>query len=195
MSTVPQSRLANPAPLGLLGFGLSTVLLNLVNAGAFSLDVMILGMGIAYGGAAQVIAGLMEYRRGNTFGTVVFTSYGLFWLSLVMILILPQLSFLSGFSAPSTDSMGAYFLMWALFSLGMLYGVFRTSRVLQFVFATVTALFFLLSIREFIGNPVWFNTIVGIEGVVCGFSAVYLGVAEVLNEVHNKTVLPIYPLN
>ncbi len=75
-------KLANAAPLGLLGFGLTTVLLNLVNAGFFPLNSMILAMGLVYGGIAQVIVGAMEYKRGNTFGTTAFTSYGLFWISL-----------------------------------------------------------------------------------------------------------------
>ncbi len=200
MNTVSTVKFANPAPLGLLGFGLTTVLLNLVNAGVFGLDAMILSMGFAYGGLAQIIAGLLEYRRGNTFGTVVFTSYGLFWWSLIMLLFLPRLSFLSPMVAePSPVALGAYFLMWAIFTVGMLLGVLKTSRALQFVFVTVTILFFLLAIREFTNNPtiygtVTLNTIVGAEGVVCGFSAVYLAIAEVLNEVYKKAVLPTYPL-
>src|SRR5512146_2270641 len=88
-------KLANPAPLGLLGFGLTTVLLNLHNAGFFPLDTMILAMGIAYGGLAQVIVGIMEFKKGNTFGTVAFTSYGLFWWSLVALLVLPKVTFFS----------------------------------------------------------------------------------------------------
>ena len=88
------SKLANPAPLGLLGFGLTTVLLNLHNAGLFELDTMILAMGLAYGGLAQVIVGVMEFKRGNTFGTVAFTSYGLFWWSLVALLCLAENQFL-----------------------------------------------------------------------------------------------------
>jgi hypothetical protein len=89
-------KLANPAPLGLLGFGMTTVLLNLHNAGFFPLDTMILAMGLAYGGLAQVIAGVMEFKNGNTFGTVAFTSYGLFWWSLVLLLVLPKTSIFTG---------------------------------------------------------------------------------------------------
>ena len=84
------TKLANPAPLGLLGFGITTVLLNLVNAGVIPLDTVVLAMGIAYGGIAQIIVGAMEFKKGNTFGTVAFLSYGLFWWSLVMILLLPK---------------------------------------------------------------------------------------------------------
>ena len=83
---------ANPAPLGLLGFGMTTVLLNMHNAGFFGLNSMILAMGICYGGTAQVIAGIMEWKKGNTFATTAFISYGFFWLSLVALLVLPKLN-------------------------------------------------------------------------------------------------------
>jgi succinate-acetate transporter protein len=192
------TKLANPAPLGLLGFGITTVLLNLVNAGAFPLDTMILAMGIAYGGLAQVIAGIMEYRKGNTFGTVAFTSYGLFWWSLVMLLVLPKISFFSGLVAPSASSMAAYFLMWGIFTFAMFFGTLKANRALQFVFMSLAILFFMLTIRELTNNPVLFgnvtfNTITGIEGIISGLSAVYLAIAEVLNEAHHKTILPICP--
>ncbi len=184
------SKLANPAPLGLLGFGLTTVLLNMHNAGLFQLDAMILAMGLAYGGLAQVIVGIMEFKKGNTFGTVAFSSYGLFWWSLVGLILLPKISFLTGINAPSTLAMAAYFLMWGLFTFVMFFGTLKTNRALQFVFMSLAILFFLLTARELLGNPQWFNTIVGIEGIICGFSAIYLGLAEVLNEAHQKTVLP-----
>jgi uncharacterized protein len=191
MSDNLATKLANPAPLGLLGFGLTTVLLNLVNAGVLtSLDTVILAMGIAYGGIAQIIVGIMEFRKGNTFGTVAFTSYGLFWWSLVLLLILPGFT---GFAGPSPASLAAYFFMWGIFTFAMFFGTLKANRALQFVFASLAVLFFMLTIRELIGNPVWFNTITGIEGVICGGSAIYLGIAEVLNETHHKTVLPICP--
>src|SRR5437867_11648654 len=80
----------NPAPLGLLAFGMTTVLLNLHNAGFFELNSMILAMGLCYGGLAQVIAGIMEWKKGNTFATTAFISYGFFWLSVVAVLLLPE---------------------------------------------------------------------------------------------------------
>jgi hypothetical protein len=189
-------KLANPAPLGLLGFGLTTVLLNLVNAGVFPLDTVVLAMGIAYGGIAQIIVGIMEFKKGNTFGTVAFLSYGLFWWSLVMLLLLPKLT---GFAGPSASSLAAYFIMWGIFTFGMFFGTLKANRALQFVFGSLFILFFMLAIRELTNNPVLsgsitFNTFVGIEGVICGASAVYLGLAEVLNEAHNKAVLPILPV-
>jgi succinate-acetate transporter protein len=189
-------KLANPAPLGLLGFGLTTVLLNLHNAGLFPLDTMILAMGLAYGGLAQVIVGAMEFKRGNTFGTVAFTSYGLFWWSLVALLVLPSFSFV-GISGPTEMAMAAYFFMWGLFTFMMFFGTLKTNRALQFVFASLAILFFLLTARELTGNPILFgtftfNNLTGIEGVICGASAVYLAFAEILNEAHKKTVLPIH---
>jgi uncharacterized protein len=190
-------KLANPAPLGLLGFGLTTVLLNLHNAGLFPLDTMILAMGLAYGGLAQIIVGAMEFKRGNTFGTVAFTSYGLFWWSLVALLVLPSFGF-TGISAPAETAMASYFFMWGLFTFAMFFGTLKTNRALQLVFATLTILFFMLMIRDLTGNPTLFGTftfgtLAGSEGVICGASAIYLGFAEVLNEMHKKTVLPIGP--
>jgi succinate-acetate transporter protein len=193
-------KLANPAPLGLLGFGITTVLLNLVNAGVFPLDTMILAMGLAYGGLAQIIVGIMEYRKGNTFGTVAFSSYGFFWWSLVILLVLPKVTFLTGLNAPTETAMAAYFLMWGIFTFAMFFGTLKANRALQFVFMSLAILFFMLTIRELTGNPVLFgtvtfNTITGIEGVICGLSAIYLAIAEVLNEAHHKTVLPICPVS
>ncbi len=190
-------KLANPAPLGLLGFGLTTVLLNLHNAGFFPLDTMILAMGLAYGGLAQIIVGAMEFRKGNTFGTVAFTSYGLFWWSLVIIFVLPRLSFfnvagVSAINAPTPQALAAYFFMWGLFTFCMLLGTFKTNRSLQFVFASLAILFFLLTLRELTGNAT-IATLTGYEGIVCGLSAVYLGVAEVINETYGKTIFPTFP--
>lgn len=189
-------KLANAAPLGLLGFGLTTVLLNLVNIVLFPLDSMILAMGLVYGGIAQVIVGIMEYRRGNTFGTTTFTSYGLFWLSLVILIVLPNTAVFTGIKTPTGTAMGAYFIMWGIFSFAMFFGTLKANRALQFVFISVTVLFFLLAARDLTGNAALLGNfkideLAGYEGIICGSSAIYLGIAEVLNEVYNKTVMPI----
>jgi hypothetical protein len=194
---------ANPAPLGLLGFGMTTVLAQFVhNVRLGSVDGMILGMALAYGGLAQVIAGIMEYKKGNTFGTVAFTSYGLFWWSYAFLNMLPNNAFFGYFyQLPSSESLAAYFFMWGLFTLLMFFGTLKTNRALQFVFMSLAILFFLLATKSAIiayspsTDVALFTRIIGIEGVFCGLSAVYLAMAEVLNEAHGKTVLPICPVS
>jgi succinate-acetate transporter protein len=181
----------NPAPLGLLGFGMTTVLLNLHNAGFFELNSMILAMGLCYGGAAQIIAGIMEWRKGNTFATTAFISYGLFWLSLVTLIIFAKL----GWGASSNDTaMAAYLAMWGLFTAVMFVGTLRLNRALQIVFATLTILFFLLAIGDFTAASPGFKHVTGYEGILCGFTAIYAGLAQVLNELFGKTVLPLGPV-
>ena len=186
-------KLANPAPLGLLGFGMTTVLLNLHNAGLYPLGSMILAMGLAYGGLAQVIAGVMEYKKGNSFSTLAFSSYGLFWWSLVILLLLPNFTLLSpAVTAPDNIAMAAYFFMWGMFTLLMFFGTLKTNRALQFVFSSLTVLFFMLTIVRLTGNADLL-LITGIEGVICGASAIYTGITEVLNEVYGRTILPLCP--
>ena len=181
----------NPAPLGLLGFGMTTVLLNLHNAGFYELNSMILAMGICYGGAAQIIAGIMEWKKGNTFAATAFISYGLFWLSLVTLIILAKL----GWGSPSNyTAMAAYLAMWGLFTAFMFLGTLRLNRALQVVFGTLTVLFFMLAIGDFTGASEGFKHATGYEGILCGFSAIYAGLAQVLNELFGKTVLPLGPV-
>src|SRR5437867_5856295 len=182
----------NPAPLGLLGFGMTTVLLNLHNAGFYELNAMILAMGICYGGIAQVIAGMMEWRKGNTFATTAFISYGLFWLSLVALIVLTKL----GWGAASNDTaMAAYLAMWGLFTAVMFIATLRLNVALQVVFGSLTILFFLLAIGDFTRPGTGFKHFTGYEGIFCGFSAIYAGLAQVLNELYGKTVLPLGPVN
>jgi succinate-acetate transporter protein len=178
---------ANPAPLGLIAFGLTTVLLNFHNAGFYGLNSMILAMGLAYGGTAQVIVSAMEYKNGNTFATVAFGSYGLFWYSLVILLILPKLNLAA---ASDAASLAAYFLMWGIFTLVMFVGTLKISRGLQVVFLSLAILFFLLTAGELTGNPT-ITIIAGYEGIFTGASAIYVGLAEVLNEVYERKVLPV----
>ncbi len=188
-------KLANPAPLGLLGFGMTTVLLNIHNAGFYPFGSMILAMGLVYGGLAQVIAGVMEFKKGNTFGTLAFTSYGLFWWSLVILTLLPNFTLLSpAATAPDNTAMAAYFFMWGMFTLLMFFGTLKTNRALQFVFGSLVVLFFLLTTVRLTGSPELL-LITGIEGIICGASAIYTGIAEVLNEVYGRTVLPLCPVN
>lgn len=178
---------ANPAPLGLMGFGMTTVLLNIHNAGFFELDAMILAMGIFYGGLAQVIAGIIEFKKDNTFGATAFTSYGFFWLALVGLNVLPLMGY--GEAAGSL-SMASFLFMWGIFTLYMFIGTLRISKALQVVFGTLTILFFLLAIGNFTGSSLVL-TIAGYEGIICGFTAIYAAMAQVLNELYGKEILPI----
>lgn len=178
---------ANPAPLGLLAFGTTTVLLNLHNAGFFEINSMIFAMGIFYGGAAQIVAGIVEAKKGNTFGLTAFTSYGFFWLSLVGLFVMPKLGWVD---PPSVTGMASYLVVWGIFTALLFVGTLKMSRALQFVFLTLTLLFFLLALGDVTGNPT-IKTITGIEGIICGGSAIYAGAGILLNEVYGR---PIFPL-
>jgi len=180
------TKLANPAPLGLMGFGMTTVLLNIHNTGLYPLGAMILAMGIFYGGIAQVIAGIMEFKNGNTFGTTAFTSYGLFWMSLVGVILFPKLGWIE---APPQALMGWYLFVWGVFTFFMWIGTFGNNRNIQFVFLSLWILFLLLAIRDWTGSEL-IGHIAGWEGIICGASAIYLAMAEVVNETQGKTILP-----
>ncbi len=182
-----QENLANPAPLGLMGFGMTTVLLNIHNAGFFPLSAMVLSMGIFYGGIAQIIAGILEYRKGNTFGLVAFLSYGHFWLTLVGLVLLPETGLVE---VTSPAFMGWYLFMWGLFTLFMYIGTLKKNKALQTIFLTLVILFWLLAISDWTGNAA-IGIIAGYEGIFCGASAIYLGMAEVINEAHGKVIMPI----
>ena len=178
---------ANPAPLGLLGFGLTTVLLNIHNAGFYPMNSMILAMGLAYGGIAQIMACWMEYKKGNTFGMLAFGSYGLFWWSFVFLLILPKMGLAT---PPDPVSLAAYLFMWGLFTLVMFFATLKLTRGLQVVFITLAILFFLLTAGELTGNST-ITQIAGYEGIFTGLSAVYVGLATVINETYKRNVLMV----
>ena len=181
--------LANPAPVGLLGFGMTTILLNLHNAGLYPLDAMILGMGVFFGGLAQLIAGTMEFKKGNTFGQAAFMSYGAFWLLLVFLLLIPKVSIWAPF-APSLFSMGCFFTVWGIFTLFMYIGTLNSNKATQIIFLSLTILFFLLAARDFLESEL-IGKIAGWEGTFCGLSAFYTALAEILNEKMGKTFLPL----
>jgi succinate-acetate transporter protein len=181
---------ANPAPLGLLGFGLTTMMLNIVNTGRVGAAAgigAVLALGLFVGGLAQMIAGIMEWKKGNTFGTVAFVGYGSFWISLVFILLSDKGGLL-GKTSPGL--LGWYLCLWGVFSFFMFFGTLKSVRVLSFVFGTLTILFFMLAIHNWTGSATW-GHVAGWVGIVTGFSAFYLAMAEILNEVYGRNVLPI----
>ena len=185
-----KDKTGNPAPLGLMGFGMTTVLLNLHNAGFFGMSSMILAMGIFYGGLAQVTAGIMEWKKGNIFATTAFCSYGFFWLTLVWLIVAPKVGWAE---ATAKEGMAAYLFMWGLFTFVMFIGTLKLNRALQVVFLSLTVLFVMLGIKDLNGSAE-LGTAAGYEGIFCGFSAIYAGLAQVLNECYGKVVLPLGPV-
>lgn len=178
---------ANPAPLGLLAFGLTTVMLSMHNAGLFGLDAMILAMAVFYGGIAQIFAGVFEWRKNNTFAATAFTSYGFFWLTLAGIITFPTLGLAE---PPSQVAMASYLGIWGLLSFVLFIGTFRLNRALQVVFFLLTLAFALLAIGDLIGSPT-LKTIAGFEGILLGFCAIYTGLAQVINDVYGRVVMPL----
>jgi uncharacterized protein len=188
-STQIKDTTANPAPLGLLGFGMTTVLLNFHNAGFFELNSLILAMGLCYGGVAQILAGLMEWKKGNTFATTAFVSYGFFWLSFVALVLLPKI--IPAVIPSNETSTATYLAFWGIFTAVMFIGTFRLSRALQLVFGSLAILFFLQAYGDFTDAGPQFKHATGYEGIICGSLAIYTGLAQVLNELYGKIVLPL----
>ena len=188
MSNVLDAKHANPGPLGLLGFGMTTVLLNLHNAGLLPLSIAIVAMGIALGGLAQIIAGIFEMKQGNTFAGTAFTAYGLFWWSLVLIWVNPFTE--AGVEAASKIAMGYYLLLWGIFTLFMFIGTLKHNRATQVVFGSLTVLFFLLAIGDFTHIEL-ITKIAGFEGIFCGLSAIYSAMGQILNAEYGKEVMPL----
>jgi succinate-acetate transporter protein len=176
---------ANPGALGLLAFGMTTVILNLHNAGLFGMGSVVFATGIFYGGIAQIIAGIMEWKKNNTFGMVAFISYGSFWIVLVFMILMPTLGWSDALPA---QALAAYLALWGLFSLVMFVITFRLSRALQVVFGLLVLLFLLLVVGISLGSAVIVQ-IAGVEGVICGLSAMYTGLGEVMNEVYKENVV------
>lgn len=189
--TILKDNTANPAPLGLAGFALTTILLNLHNAGFFALGSTILAMGITIGGISQVIVGAMEWKKNNTFGTTAFSAYGFFWLSLVLIIILPKMGY---GAAADKNEMAAYLALWGLFTIFLFIATFRLNVALQLVFGTLVLLFFLLAIGDFTENKE-LKIFAGYEGIVCGLLALYAAMAQVVNEVFGKVIMPLGVVN
>ncbi|MBR2302977.1 MAG: acetate uptake transporter [Clostridia bacterium] len=192
MSTETTKKVANPGPLGLLGFGMTTVLLNLHNADLLPLSIMIVAMGICLGGLAQIIAGVRELCQGNTFGGTAFTAYGLFWWSLVLIWTNPFAGTETAPDIASADgtALGFYLLIWGIFTAFMFIGTFKHNIATRVVFGSLALLFFLLALGDFTGNH-GITVIAGFEGIFCGISAIYSAMGQILNAEFGKTIIPL----
>ena len=178
-------KLANPAPLGLFGFALTTWLLSMVNAGylpATSVPLVI-AMAFAFGGTAQFAAGLMEMAKGNTFGFAAFCSYGAFWWSFALF------ARFFGAGVPAA-AVGWYLVVWGAFTFAMWIGTFALNRALFLVFLALWPTFLLLGLAPLLGIPA-LTTLGGYGGLITALFAFYLGAAEIINEAHGHTILPI----
>ena len=178
-------KLANPAPLGLFGFALTTWLLCLINSGFMPATAvpLVLAMAIAFGGTAQFCAGLMEMVKGNSFGFVAFCSYGAFWWSFALFVEF----FAKGVPAVAV---GWYLLVWGVFTIAMWVGTFALNRTLFLIFAALSVTFLLLGFKDLLDIPA-LGTLGGYGGLITAILAFYLGAAEIINEAHGHTVLPI----
>ncbi|MHC6202784.1 acetate uptake transporter [Breznakiellaceae bacterium SP9] len=184
MSTAAEK--ANPGPLGLLGFGMTTVLLNLHNAQFIELSIVIVAMGLFVGGLTQVIAGILEFKEGNSFGGTAFTAYGFFWISLCFIWIKP----FEGIAAPAKTAMAAYLFLWGLFTFFMFIGTFKHNTITKIVFGTLMLLFFLLALGDFTDNESIIH-IAGYVGLICGLSAIYSAGGQIINGEFHAKILPL----
>jgi succinate-acetate transporter protein len=164
---------------------MTTVLLNLHNSGMIKLSVVIVAMGFAAGGLMQIIAGVHEFKAGNTFGATAFTSYGAFWWSLVAIWWNPF-----GVAGGDGVSMAAYLFLWGAFTFFMFIGTLMHDTMTKVVFGSLTVLFFLLAAGDFLENHT-ITTIAGYEGLFCGLSAIYSACARVVNGEFGRTVFPV----
>ena len=192
MSKEVIARSANPAPLGLAGFGLTTVVLSCINAGllkgdAPTLTAVVVPLAFAYGGIAQIIAGILEFKNGNTFGMVAFTSYGLFWWWYAFLLWTVGAGWLK---APAASAVGLTLLVWGVFTLYMWIATFRSNFGVWSVFLLLWITFFLLAAAD-LGIGAEWRTLGGWVGLVTGVDALYVSFAEVTNATFNRNVIPL----
>jgi succinate-acetate transporter protein len=178
-------KFANPAPLGLSGFALTTWMLSMVNAGWFTgaSVPLVLACAFAFGGTAQFAAGLMEMPRGNTFGFVAFCAYGAFWWSFALLVQFYTGGVPAGF-------VGWWLVMWGVFTFIMWFASLALNRAVQLVFLALWITFFLLGAADLFAMPS-LHQAGGYTGLVTAAFAFYLAAAEVINETHGRAVLPI----
>jgi len=179
---------AGAGALGLLGYGMPGVLLGLANAGIIQAGSMILGMVIFFGGFAMFTAGLMEWKKGNTYGMAAYASYGLFWFSFAALLLLPVLGLAK--DTGGAGAMAAYLALWGLFTVILFIGSLKMSRALQFVLGTLALVFLLESAGAATGSSI-FTVFAGYIGIVSGFAAIYTALAPVLNDIYGRTIAPL----
>jgi succinate-acetate transporter protein len=184
---------ANPAPLGLAGFAMTTFVLSMINGNIVSgTDTpVVLGLALAYGGLTQLLAGMWEFRAGNTFGAVAFSSYGAFWISFFVLI---QFNAASLVPAHAGHAVGLYLWAWAIFTGYMALAALRTNGAVLLVFILLTITFALLGAGNSGGNM---GTVHwgGYIGLATAAAAWYASFAQVINSTFGKTIAPLFPLN
>jgi succinate-acetate transporter protein len=182
-ATKSEPQWGNPGALGLAAFGLNTILLQIHNLGWIA-STMPLVYGIFWGGIAQIIAGVIDGKRGDTFGLTAFTSYGAFWIGLAFYFVFQW----TGLVKPDNSGLAWTMIMWGIFTFFMMIGTLKMTFVHFFVFATLVILFGLLA-------AVFFGAIsakiAGVEGLFCGAAATYGAAAVIINGKFGRTVLPM----
>jgi uncharacterized protein len=174
--------------LGLLGYGMPGVLVSLANAGIIQSGSIVIAMAIFMGGFAMFTAGLMEWKKGNTYGLAAYSSYGLFWFSFAALLLLPVLGLAK--DTGGAGAMAAYLALWGLFTLILFIGSLKMSRALQFVLGTLALVFFLEAAGAAMGAGM-FTVLAGYIGIISGLAAIYTALAPVLNEIYGTTTAPV----
>jgi uncharacterized protein len=182
---------ADPGPLGLAGFAGTTFVLSLINSNLVSAKGIgaVLGLALAYGGIAQLLAGMWEFRTGNTFGAVAFTSYGAFWISFFVLIRLTPASLVT------PHALSAYLWMWGIFTTYMFFASLRTTGAIALVFLLLAATFILLAIGDMGTGHSSITHIGGYVGIATAIAAWYASFAAVINSTFApRTLLPVYPL-
>jgi succinate-acetate transporter protein len=181
---------ANPAALGLAAFGLTTVLLSTINAGFLPAggEAVVIPLALAFGGTAQMVAGLMEYRLQNVFGATAFLSYGAFWWWFGLLVLLGHNNVLDLTQAGSTIGFGL--ILWGIFTFGLWIASFRLARAVWLIFATLWVTFFLLGAGAMLGMP-GLSRLGGLTGMLCGALALYGSFAIVANATFGRVIAPL----
>lgn len=181
-----EEKTANPAVLGLLGYGVSTVLLSLANSGLYAVDGMVLVMGVFFGGLAQTLVALMLFRLGDTFGVTAFGGYSFLWLSFAFI----NIGAINGWWTVSATAVGWYLILWMVFTIGLAAASVVAPRVLTIILVLTAVLLGSLGVGALTGNAA-ISLFGGFEGILTGALAIYLAFAFLINEMYGKAVLPI----
>lgn len=187
-AAAPEVPIADPGPLGLAGFALTTFMLSSFNAGIFpkSVEAVVLPVALFYGGFAQLLAGMWEFKKGNTFGALAFTSYGAFWLSFAALVqfIAPNLP-----AADAAKGVGLFLLSWTIFTLYMTLAALRTSPILIAVFVVLSVTFIFLTWGEFAGSS-GISQLGGWLGILTALLAWYASAAGITAATFKRQILP-----